>query len=390
MTSAFLFAMHATSPRGWPMHEIFMTYRRADSQYIADRIYERLAERFKTQSVFKDVDNILPGTDFTKVLQDAVDGCRVMLVVIGDRWLDAMDESSSRRLDREDDYVRREIEAGLARHVPLIPLLVGGASMPRTSDLPESLAALTRHQGMAIRPDPDFHHDMSRLIAAVKPLVRARPVQQAAVLPAPAARRTPRWWIVPAFSLLVFAASTGAIVARYILPPGAPSNVKPSPPANYPPADAKHPAPPLDSQQKECTLTVVNETDLALRFWRYIPDIPEGIPIDPAKRKKSPPGNWRALSLGSGESPKFLEIGGWGFVTLERVDDNRQAISFVPPILRRLRPVDSEQSFTTFERGWTYFRHGCAITIHVTASYFENPQDARAFVITYSGDCPDK
>jgi len=49
---------------------------------------------------------------------------------------------------------------------------VRDASMPREEELPESLKALAYQHDLAIRPDPDFHRDMDRLIEALNSLLR--------------------------------------------------------------------------------------------------------------------------------------------------------------------------------------------------------------------------
>jgi hypothetical protein len=45
--------------------------------------------------------------------------------------------------------------------------------MPSERDLPESLADLAYRNGMELRPDPDFHKDMNRLIAGMDALLNA-------------------------------------------------------------------------------------------------------------------------------------------------------------------------------------------------------------------------
>src|SRR4029077_10551933 len=72
------------------------------------------------------------------------------IAVIGPRWLTARDNDGNPRLDNPTDYVRLEIEAALKRDIRVIPVLVDGASMPRSSDLPSSLQALARRQAVEI------------------------------------------------------------------------------------------------------------------------------------------------------------------------------------------------------------------------------------------------
>jgi hypothetical protein len=59
--------------------------------------------------------------------------------VIGRQWLTATDNAGRRRLDSPRDFVRIEIEAALQRDIPVIPLLVQGASMPDEDNLPPSI-----------------------------------------------------------------------------------------------------------------------------------------------------------------------------------------------------------------------------------------------------------
>jgi hypothetical protein len=87
--------------------------------------------------------------------------------VIGPQWMSASGPNG-RRLDDTGDFVRVEIESALARGIPVIPLLVGGASLPPDHELPPSLAAITFRNGIRVRPDPDFHRDMDRLIAGLE------------------------------------------------------------------------------------------------------------------------------------------------------------------------------------------------------------------------------
>ena len=147
---------------------VFISYRRKDAQYIAGSIYYWLEHEFGPDHLFKDVDTIPPGRDFRRILQDAVTRCDVLLVVIGPRWLGETDVAGRRRVDDPEDWVRIEIETALERSIPVIPLLVDEASFPRGEDLPPSLQGLVYRNGIPVRPDPDFRHDMGRLIKALR------------------------------------------------------------------------------------------------------------------------------------------------------------------------------------------------------------------------------
>lgn len=145
---------------------VFLSYRRDDSADVTGRIYDRLVAQFGQTRVFKDVDSIPAGADFRAALHDAVDRCEVVMVVIGPRWLTAT-TGGVRRLDDPGDFVRIEIAHALDRKLPVVPVLVGGAAMPAERDLPPTLSALAFRQALVVRPDPDFHRDVDRLIVAL-------------------------------------------------------------------------------------------------------------------------------------------------------------------------------------------------------------------------------
>jgi hypothetical protein len=149
------------------MVKVFISYRREDSRDVTDRICDRLASHLGKENIFKDVDSIPLGTDFRRVLEKAIDECDMLLVVIGNRWLQLSDEADRRRLDYDDDFVRIEIERALARDIAVVPLLVNGATMPRPSDLPVSIQQFAFRHASPIRPDPDFHRDVDRLLRSL-------------------------------------------------------------------------------------------------------------------------------------------------------------------------------------------------------------------------------
>ncbi len=152
----------ATSTPALP-GRVFISYRRGDTAFPASWLFDRLAERFGRDQVFKDVDSIELGDDFVEVITAAVGSCDVLLVVIGDRWLTSTDKDGRRRLDDPSDFVRLEVEAALIRNVRIIPILVDGAQMPSADDLPSSIGLLARRQALELSPSR-FEFDTSRLM----------------------------------------------------------------------------------------------------------------------------------------------------------------------------------------------------------------------------------
>ena len=149
------------------MPNVFISYRRSDSAYPAQYIYETLASHFGEESVFLDVDNIPIGVDFHEYLDNAVSKCDVLLTVIGERWLNTTNEVGERRLDDPDDFVRIEIESALSRGIPVIPVLIENATMPKAADLPESLGLLCRRNAAELRPGRDFRKHLDKIVEGI-------------------------------------------------------------------------------------------------------------------------------------------------------------------------------------------------------------------------------
>jgi hypothetical protein len=158
---------------------VFLCYRRADTSAVAARVAERLIRELGESRVFLDVRAMVAGRNFRLQLRDAVTRSAVMLVLIGPNWL--TDARGGRRLDDPQDHVRNEIEEGLLRGLLVIPVLVDGASMPPSSELPPALMPLAELQALQIAHSTYRHDDdvvVSRVVEHLRPLVpnrRTRP-----------------------------------------------------------------------------------------------------------------------------------------------------------------------------------------------------------------------
>lgn len=143
---------------------IFVSYRRADSAEMTGFIAERLQARFGEKSIFMDVDSIPVGVDFRAYIVATLRKCRACLVVIGPGWIEAKSTTGGRRIDDPSDLVRIEVETALRLGVPVAPLLVRDASLPKSNELPDGLRELSGRNGLRIRPHPDFDNDIERLM----------------------------------------------------------------------------------------------------------------------------------------------------------------------------------------------------------------------------------
>jgi hypothetical protein len=127
---------------GSALRSIFINYRRNDSEGEAGRLFDDLTSRYSDESVFMDVAAIEPGKDFRIAIDESVASCTVLLAIIGLDWLDSKDPEGRKRLDNPNDFVRIELATALQRNIPVIPVLVRGARMPRAEQLPEELKEL--------------------------------------------------------------------------------------------------------------------------------------------------------------------------------------------------------------------------------------------------------
>jgi hypothetical protein len=127
-----------------------------------------------------DVEAISLGSDFREAVERSLDNCGVFLAIIGPSWLDARlpnDPSGPRRLDDPADFVRQEVGTALKRgsgagdsrqKIPVIPVLVRGASMPLVDKLPGDLKNLAYRNALTLS-HLDWDGNVQKLVAAIRP-----------------------------------------------------------------------------------------------------------------------------------------------------------------------------------------------------------------------------
>jgi hypothetical protein len=146
---------------------IFISYRRGEGTPYAGRLYDQLAAQFGEDRVFMDLDTIEPGDDFIEVITDYVSSCSIVIALIHKAWVDAKDDDGRRRLLNPEDFVSLEISTALQRNIRVIPVLVQGASMPRSQVLPESLSTLSRRNALELS-DTRWRSDVNKLIKVLE------------------------------------------------------------------------------------------------------------------------------------------------------------------------------------------------------------------------------
>jgi tetratricopeptide (TPR) repeat protein len=150
------------------MSEVFISYRHVDSSTWCQRLSAHLALRFGDDKIFRDLDDLKPGIRWRPAIDAALRGARVVLILIGPRWLTS---TQRRRLADPDDVLRQEVELSLrgARR-KVVPVLVGGARMPRREALPLRLRPLCDWQACALR-DRRWRQDVAQLVERLRELM---------------------------------------------------------------------------------------------------------------------------------------------------------------------------------------------------------------------------
>ena len=172
----------------WPFHsqdsisKIFISYRREDARGDAGRLTDKLKFHFGEKQIFRDVEAIEAGVDFVEAINEAVGACTALIAVIGPNWVKVMDEQGRRRLDDPHDFVRLEIAAALTRRIRVIPVLVGGAVMPKAEEIPADLEGLARRQAQELS-DQRWDYDVGHLIETLEKLGIKRHVRPASEKP---------------------------------------------------------------------------------------------------------------------------------------------------------------------------------------------------------------
>lgn len=117
------------------MSRVFISYRREDTASVCGRLYKYLTDRLRGHSVYMDVDTISPGEDFRVSIENAIATSDVILAIIGPEWISCTNKDGIQRLSDPSDFVRIELELALQLGIPLVPVLVQGAEVPKPGEL---------------------------------------------------------------------------------------------------------------------------------------------------------------------------------------------------------------------------------------------------------------
>src|SRR5205809_7329168 len=100
---------------------VFLSYRRADSQVTAGRMAQFLDSIPAIDAVFLDVDAIAPGKNFDTTIRNTLTQVSHVFLIIGTRWCGPPEAGRRTRIFEEDDMVRTEPRLALNSRATVVP-----------------------------------------------------------------------------------------------------------------------------------------------------------------------------------------------------------------------------------------------------------------------------
>jgi hypothetical protein len=129
---------------------IFISYRRGEDAGYAGWLYDILERKLPNHELFLDIHRIDYGSDFRQEIVEWVESCDAFVIVIGRGWAERADLIGAPRLGDGEDLVRIEIETALRREpqIPVIPIVLPGATLPLANQMPGALHPLLRRNAL--------------------------------------------------------------------------------------------------------------------------------------------------------------------------------------------------------------------------------------------------
>jgi hypothetical protein len=170
--------------------KIFISYRREDTSGESGRLKDKLEQVFGQENIFYDVETLEAGLNFDQSIAKALNDSKVLLAMIGPHWLKVSDSTGTKRIQKPDDWVRKEIAEALKRELRVIPVLVNGAEMPDSDELPDDLKELSLKHAQELTSSR-WNYDVGKLTEVLEKLVTKKPE------PTPEPRPIPRPFVPP-------------------------------------------------------------------------------------------------------------------------------------------------------------------------------------------------
>lgn len=147
---------------------IFISYRSRDGADKATALARELGQAFGDDQVFLDKDDLLGGDRWRQAITQALAARPVMLLLVTPGLLQDAGPDGRRRIELDDDPVRRELQAALDAGARVLPLLADGVeALPPAADLPAPFDRLAEHSWRRLRAY-DWPADVARVIADLR------------------------------------------------------------------------------------------------------------------------------------------------------------------------------------------------------------------------------
>jgi hypothetical protein len=154
--------------------KIFISYRREDTSGESGRLKDKLEQVFGPENIFYDVETLEAGLNFDQSIAKALSESKVLLAMIGPHWLKVVDSKGISRIQKPDDWVRKEITEALKRNLRVIPVLVNGADMPDPEELPEELKELSLKHAQELSSSR-WNYDVGELTKVLEKIIEKKP-----------------------------------------------------------------------------------------------------------------------------------------------------------------------------------------------------------------------
>jgi hypothetical protein len=155
--------------------KIFISHRHSDTQSDCRSLKTELSGVFGEENIFFDIESLMLGTRFGKVIEKTLAVSKIILVAIGPEWAGPKLQNGLPRLFDENDWVRKEVSKALNQsNTWVIPILMKNASLPKADDLPDDLKSLLEIHSFEIS-NTRWVYDVSRLISHLEKLIDMSP-----------------------------------------------------------------------------------------------------------------------------------------------------------------------------------------------------------------------
>lgn len=159
------------------MDRVFISYRHNDRNGYLLLLEQLLRDRFDVAIDFRQP----TGTDINRWVRETIVSSATIIVLIDKDWVTATNVGGKQRLSVRDDWVRLELKLALDAGIPVIPMLLPGALMPRAADLPRIIRYVTAFKAFETRQEGFGEQITARFVPELQGVIRREKERQSQV-----------------------------------------------------------------------------------------------------------------------------------------------------------------------------------------------------------------